>query len=120
MRFSFFVCALLIASVAWAQPNPVPFVQQPLVPTSAVPGGSGFNLTVNGAGFVSQSAVEWNGTARATHFVSRTRLTAAISAADIAHAGAASVTVVNPAPGASLALPSLAAIGALVGLRPAQ
>jgi hypothetical protein len=99
MRLSFFVCASLIASsVAWAQPNPVPFVQQPLVPTGAVPGGPGFTLTVNGAGFVSQSAVEWNGTARATHFVSITRLTAAISAADIAHAGAASVTVVNPAP----------------------
>jgi hypothetical protein len=43
--------------------------------------------------------VRWNGTNRATTFVSSTQLTAAISAADIATAGAATVTVFNPSPG---------------------
>jgi ABC-type multidrug transport system fused ATPase/permease subunit len=43
--------------------------------------------------------VQWNGADRATAFVSATQLTATILAADIAIAGTANVTVVNPAPG---------------------
>jgi FG-GAP-like repeat/Abnormal spindle-like microcephaly-assoc'd, ASPM-SPD-2-Hydin/FG-GAP repeat len=43
--------------------------------------------------------VNWNGSARATTFVNQSQLTAAISAADIATASTAWVTVVNPAPG---------------------
>jgi hypothetical protein len=43
--------------------------------------------------------VNWNGAARTTTFVSATKLQAAITAADIATTGTASVTVVNPAPG---------------------
>ncbi len=88
-----------------AQSNPVPFVDQPMVPTSAAPGGVGFTLTVNGANFVSSSAVMWNGSARATHFVSPARLTATILASDIAKAGTASVTVVSPgAPASNVSL----------------
>jgi hypothetical protein len=37
---------------------PVPLINQPLVPTSAQPGGSSFTLTVNGTGFVSGSVVD--------------------------------------------------------------
>jgi uncharacterized protein (DUF2141 family) len=107
MRSFFLFCGLLlIASVgAWAQSNAIPFVEQPLVPMSAVPGGPGFNLTVNGTGFVSASTVNWNGTARPTQFESTTRLTAAIAASEIAKAGAASVTVVNPSPGGGISSP---------------
>jgi hypothetical protein len=79
--------------------NPVPFISQPLVPDAAEPGGPGFTLTVNGTGFVSGSVVNWNGSARATHFVSQGQLTATILAADISKAGTASITVVNPGPG---------------------
>ena len=43
--------------------------------------------------------MEWNGSARPTTFASVTSLQAAISAADIATAGTASVTVTNPNPG---------------------
>ncbi len=64
----------------WAQ-NPVPFVNQPLVPTSVPPGGPSFTLTVNGAGFVSGSVVRWNGGALTPQFVSGTRLTATVPAA---------------------------------------
>ena len=78
---------------------PVPLIHQPVVPMSAVPGGAGFTLTVNGTGFFSNSVVKWNGSARATAFVSSTRLTATIPASDIATAGTAWVTVVNPTPG---------------------
>jgi hypothetical protein len=56
---------------------------------------SGFTLTVNGANFVNGSVVDWNGSPRATTFVSSTQLTAVIPASDIASAGTASVTVAN-------------------------
>jgi hypothetical protein len=78
---------------------PVPLIHQPVVPLSALPGGAGFTLTVNGTGFFSNSVVKWNGLARTTNFVSSTRLTATIPASDIATAGTAWVTVVNPTPG---------------------
>ena len=80
-------------------PNPVPLINQPLVPASTVPGGGGFTLTVNGTGFVSSSVVKWNGSSRTTTFVNGTRLTASIPASDLAAPGTASVAVVNPAPG---------------------
>jgi hypothetical protein len=88
----------VVAAPAIAQ-NPVPFVDQPLVPDATAPGGPAFTLTVNGAGFVAASVVNWNGTPRATTFVSRSKLTAAILASDIATASTAAVTVVNPSPG---------------------
>lgn len=80
------------------QTNPVPVVSS-LSPNSTTSGGTGVMLTVNGSSFVSGSTVNWNGGARVTAFVSSTQLTANISAADIATAGTASITVVNPSPG---------------------
>jgi sugar lactone lactonase YvrE len=78
--------------------NPAPTVTS-LLPPGAAAGSAGFALTVNGTGFVSGSVVRWNGADRTTTFVSGTQLTAAITAADIATAGTAQVTVFNPAPG---------------------
>ena len=91
--------ALLASTVAMAQTNPVPFINQPLVPMTVAPGGSGFTLTVNGTEFVSTSVVNWNGTALATTFVTGSQLTATVPASDIATPSTASVTVTNPAPG---------------------
>ena len=78
--------------------NPVP-VLTALSPTSATVGDAAFTLTVTGSGFVTGSTVNWSGAARTTTFVSGTQLTAAIAAADVATAGTAQVTVVNPSPG---------------------
>ncbi len=78
--------------------NPAP-TESSLSPTSATAGGAAFTLTVNGTGFVSTSVVKFNGAAKTTTFVSATQLTAAVTAADIATAGTATVTVTNPAPG---------------------
>jgi hypothetical protein len=78
--------------------NPAPTATS-LSPTSATAGGAAFTLTVNGTGFVSTSLVKFNGASKTTTFVSTTKLTAAITAADIATAGTVSVTVTNPAPG---------------------
>jgi hypothetical protein len=95
---SLLTALILLAGTAVAQ-NPVPFLDQPLVPDAAAPGGPGFTLTVNGAGFVAGSVVNWNGSPRATTFVSSAQLTATILASDVATASTASVTVVNPGPG---------------------
>jgi hypothetical protein len=74
----------------------VPYIYQPLAPTSTAPGGAAFTLTVNGTGFVSGAVVGWDGQPLATTFVSASRLTAAVPAADIATAHAATITVHNP------------------------
>jgi hypothetical protein len=90
---------LALCTFSLAQTNAVPLVNNPLVPTTAAPGSAGFELTVNGAGFVSASVVHWNGSARATTFISSSQLHAAILASDLATAGTASITVSSPAPG---------------------
>ncbi|NJD10053.1 MAG: hypothetical protein FIB01_06250, partial [Gemmatimonadetes bacterium] len=78
--------------------NPSPTLAA-LDPTGAIAGGAAFSLKVTGTGFVAASVVRWNGVDRATTFTSATELRAAISAADIANAGSATVLVFNPAPG---------------------
>jgi hypothetical protein len=67
-----------------------------LSPQSANSGGTAFQLTVNGSGFAANSVVRWNGSSRTTTFVNSTQIRANITAADIAAAGAAMVTVFNP------------------------
>ena len=89
---------LALASLAWSQ-NPVPNINQPLVPQSALPGSKGFTLTVNGAGFVRHSRLMWNGKRRPTTFVSSTQLLAKINKHDLSVPATASVTVINPDPG---------------------
>ena len=84
-------------------------------PSAATAGGPAATLTVNGGDFVSTSTVNWNGAARATAFVSPTQLTATIPATDIAAAGTASVTVVNPAPGGGTSAPATFTIAAGAG-----
>jgi hypothetical protein len=94
------VLLVVVGSVSLASgQNAVPFVNLPLVPGATPPGSAGFTLTVNGTGFVNGSTVYWNGSPRATTFVSRAQLTAVILAADVATAGTALVTVSSPTPG---------------------
>lgn len=62
-------------------------------------GSSAFTLTVNGAGFNSDSVVSLGTTALATTYVGPTQLTAAATASEIANYGWAAVTVTNPTPG---------------------
>ena len=79
--------------------NPVPFLNQPLVPTAVSPGTSGFTLSVSGTGFVSGAAIDFNRAPLATTFVDSEHMTAMVPAADVADAGTATITVVNPGPG---------------------
>jgi FG-GAP-like repeat/IPT/TIG domain len=62
-------------------------------------GGAGLTLTIHGTGFVSTSTANWNGSPRATTFVSDSELTVAIPSSDIANPGTAAITVTNPTPG---------------------
>jgi hypothetical protein len=91
--------------------NPTPAISG-LNPSSATPGGPGFTLTVNGTNFINGSVVRWNGLDRTTTYVGATQLTALITAADIASANTASVTVFNPAPGGGASNPATFAVGA--------
>ncbi|HKZ79240.1 MAG TPA: IPT/TIG domain-containing protein [Pyrinomonadaceae bacterium] len=63
-----------------------------------------FPLTVDGDGFVNGATVQFNGTNRVTSFVSATKLTATITLADVATAGAFPITVVLPSSAVSNAM----------------
>jgi len=78
--------------------NPVPSISS-LNPTSKRAGAAAFSLVVNGSGLVPGSIVRWNGADRPTTFGATAEITAAISAADVAAKGTATVSVFNPAPG---------------------
>ncbi len=101
--------------------NPLPVLSS-LAPPISAPGSGAFTLTVNGIGFAAGSVVQWNGSGRATTITGPTSLTAAITAADVAGAGTAIVTVFSPLPGggtsnglgftigATIAAPTLTAV----------
>ncbi len=76
--------------------SPIPQVDSPLMPESAVPGGPALTLTVRGEGFAPQAVILWNATPLVTKFISVTQLTAAVPASDIARAGTAWISVANP------------------------
>jgi len=100
--FAICFCILLLtflAGTSLAQTNPVPVVDQPLIPASVQPGSKGFKLTVNGSGFASGAVVNWNGSPRLTLVTSSHQVQANIKASDVAKSGTATVTVVNPNPG---------------------
>ena len=98
-------------SLISATPNPVPTITT-LAPNSAAPGGAAFSMLLTGTGFFNgTSTVQWNASNRTTTFVSATQLIANITAADIATAGSASVTVTNSAPGGGTSAVSAFAIG---------
>ena len=83
--------------------NPMPAIVT-LSPSTAVVGGAGFTLNVNGANFIPGSVVRWNGADRTTIFVTTSLLQTSISSGDIAAAGDAQVTVFNPSPGGGTSL----------------
>jgi hypothetical protein len=93
MRWFAFVLPLSLAFV----PVPAEAAAKPTItslsPSSAIAGGTGFTLTVNGKDFVADAKAKWGTTALTTTYKSATLLTAAVPASLIAKAGTASVTV---------------------------
>lgn len=92
---------LFLANVLSGQNNPAPSIIQ-LVPPSAKPGDGAFTLTVVGANFISDSKVEWNGSALATQFVSPDQLKASVTASDLKKATTAEIKVSSPPPGGGI------------------
>jgi hypothetical protein len=87
------IVAMLLGCSANSVANSGNSVISSVSPSQVVAGGAGFNLAVYGSGFVGNAVVLWNGSARATQFISKTQLQASISSADIQQAGSAQVTV---------------------------
>jgi hypothetical protein len=88
-------------TVSW--PPPIVPVLSSISPATAVVGGTGFTLAVNGSHFdrtkPGSPAVRWNGQDRTVTYRRSTQLLVSIPASDIAALGTAQVTVVNLAPG---------------------
>jgi hypothetical protein len=98
--------------------QPAPTITR-LNPTSVAAGGPAFTLIVAGSGFVNGSVLRWNNADRMTSVISETQLTASILATDIASAGSANVTVVNPGSAPSNALTfTIASSGAEADVAP--
>ena len=85
-------------------PGPAPSTSS-LSPGSAIAGGPGFILTVNGAGFLYGSVVRWNGADRPTTWISSMRARSRDPASDIASEGQSAVTVFTPPPGGGESAP---------------
>lgn len=79
--------------------HPVPFLNQPLVPTAVSPGSTDFTLSVSGTGFIPGAAIDLDNQPLTTTFVDSEHLSASVPAKDVAAAKTAQVTVVNPSPG---------------------
>jgi hypothetical protein len=81
-------------------PTPAPIASVPklseIAPATSVAGGAAFSITVDGTNFTSGSVVQWNGAACTSTVKSATSIVADVTAADIAAAGTASVTVTTP------------------------
>lgn len=85
---------LLVAALAGRDP-----LIERLAPNTAVAGDPGLALSVTGANFAPNAVLRWNGQSRPTSVASATQLVATISAADLAAAGSARVSVLNPSGG---------------------
>ncbi|MCL5733942.1 MAG: hypothetical protein M1334_04855 [Patescibacteria group bacterium] len=77
--------------------NPTPTLIS-ISPTSTTSGSSGFAMTVNGTNFIASSTVNFNGSPRATTYISSTQLTASILVSDLTTGGTFPITVTNPSP----------------------
>jgi hypothetical protein len=95
--------------------NPVPSITRLDPPSTTAGGAAGAALTLRvvGANFTEDSQVHWNGANRPTTFVSDGELRATITAADIASAGTASVTVFTAEPGGGESNVATFTIGAI-------
>jgi len=91
-KFGF--CIIVLSTLAMAQT--IATIEQPLVPSSAQPGGAAFTLTINGAGFVpTPTGVLFGGTQLTITNSTATQLTVTVPPSSIAASGTASVSVLS-------------------------
>ena len=78
--------------------NPLPAVTS-ITPASILAGAAAQTIDITGTGFVPLSAVQWNGSALQSSFVSGTEVKATVPATDVAAGEVAHLSIANPAPG---------------------
>jgi len=91
-------------SISFTVSNPSAAIQN-INPSAAFVGSAAFEMSVSGGGFVSGSAVVFNGTALPTTFQSSNNLKAQVPASSLTAAGDFPITVQNPPPGGGLSAP---------------
>ena len=82
-------------TLGFAPPFPAPTISS-ISPSANAGSKVAFTLTVNGTYFQNGCSARWNAANRVTTFISKTQVTAAILAGDVATAGTAQVSVANP------------------------
>lgn len=97
-------------SADWQPIGAVPVITG--LPSPLTAGLPGATLAVDGRGFAFRSVVRWNGSDRPTTWVSPTRVTARLTAADVAAPGSAQVTVFTSPSGGGLSAPFAAVVPA--------
>ncbi len=97
-----FIARAVLTATLSSTPAPVLAV---LSPSAIEPGSPSFTLFVSGKNFQADSVVRWNGSDRLTEFFSGSEIRAQITAADVANAGAANVTVFTLSPGGGESVP---------------
>jgi hypothetical protein len=78
--------------------NPVPVLRR-LLPASAIAGGSGLTLTVEGESFVPGVQAVVDGASRAATYINPTTFKVELTALDVASPGTIDIGASNPAPG---------------------
>ena len=78
--------------------NPTPSVSG-ITPNEVTAGLGDTLVAINGSGFIGNSTAKWNATALSTNFISATKLTAVVPAAQLTGSSTNQITVTNPAPG---------------------
>ena len=86
------------ATVAIVASNPAPAITS-VNPATEVVGTSSPVIAVTGTGFIASTAIDVNGSARTTTFISATQVNFTLTAADVSAVGSLSLAAVNPPPG---------------------
>jgi hypothetical protein len=86
--------------------NPAPTITG-LGQTSVVGGTDHLNLTINGTGFIQNSAVTYNGSPRVVEYISATQLVVGLTTADLRDPGSYPIVVSNLAPGGGSSSPAM-------------
>ena len=102
---------------AWQVIAPAPAAAG-LSPSSSTVGSGDVAVIVDGSNFVRRSQVRWNGSPRATQFVSSTRLTFVVPASDLATAGAARIDVATSPVGGGASSPLTFTVAAPIAAPP--
>lgn len=91
----------VFSHIATSSFNPIPTISG-LSPDQRVVGDAGFILTITGGNFIPGVKAQWNGSDKLARLRNNSTLELILIGADIATAGMAIVTLINPSPGGGI------------------